>query len=378
MFSLSESFLLSCLVQSFFLILYLLHPARITNRRTQLLVILLLSLNFGHFETLLFSTRYVRSHPEWAYIGTLFFLFYPSAFLLYTQSLIDRKFIFEWAHLKHVLFPGAIGLLFFVEYYLLPHDQKIYFLKEGNWFSMIGSPFLAIIIHLVILSYLFIVLRNLKRFGITLKHFFSNIEDKQHTWLRYLTIGFVFTWCGSLFFCLVAHVFMDGDIEHLTIQFRGITGVLFTNYIMIFSLKQPEIISEVAIDLEKHTKSEEDKHQVEEPVFLNNLHTFMLSEKPYLNPNLSLDLLAKALNVKPRFLSERLNRDAKANFYEFVSHFRIEEAKERLQRAPSSQSILDIMLGVGFNSKSVFNSAFKKATGLTPRQFRLSNSSKPK
>ena len=47
------------------------------------------------------------------------------------------------------------------------------------------------------------------------------------------------------------------------------------------------------------------------------------------------------------------------------------EAKRRLSDPANADNILQVMYEAGFNSKSVFNTAFKKATGMTPTQYRL-------
>jgi AraC-like DNA-binding protein len=57
------------------------------------------------------------------------------------------------------------------------------------------------------------------------------------------------------------------------------------------------------------------------------------------------------------------------NFYEFINNYRIKEAKEIL-KTDKEQTISDVFLAVGFNSKSVFNTFFKKNTGMTPSEFR--------
>ena len=59
------------------------------------------------------------------------------------------------------------------------------------------------------------------------------------------------------------------------------------------------------------------------------------------------------------------------NFYNFINEFRIEAAKEILQD-PSSKgkNILQIAYEVGFNSKSAFNTYFKRLTGKTPSAYR--------
>lgn len=64
-----------------------------------------------------------------------------------------------------------------------------------------------------------------------------------------------------------------------------------------------------------------------------------------------------------------INRGFECNFFEFVSGYWVEEAKARLAE-DGGDTILQVMLNCGFNSKSVFNTAFKKRTGLTPCEYR--------
>ncbi len=94
-------------------------------------------------------------------------------------------------------------------------------------------------------------------------------------------------------------------------------------------------------------------------------------EKLYKDPGLSAVSLADALNISPSDLTLYLNRVLKKNFNQYITDYRIEESK-RLFNAPSAakMTIEQVMLKSGFNSKSVFNTAFKKKTGLTPSQFR--------
>ena len=97
----------------------------------------------------------------------------------------------------------------------------------------------------------------------------------------------------------------------------------------------------------------------------------MVKQKPYLNPDLNLDNLAETLSIPTRNLSQIINVAFNQNFFDFISDYRIHEARRVLSDpAYKKQTILDILYEVGFNSKSSFNQLFKKKTGMTPSEFR--------
>lgn len=84
---------------------------------------------------------------------------------------------------------------------------------------------------------------------------------------------------------------------------------------------------------------------------------------------LNLRSLSRSINEKAHYVSQVINQDLNTSFYEFVSLHRIERAKQILVHAPD-QTVLEIALAVGFNSKSTFNTAFRRHTGVTPREYR--------
>jgi ligand-binding sensor domain-containing protein/AraC-like DNA-binding protein len=97
----------------------------------------------------------------------------------------------------------------------------------------------------------------------------------------------------------------------------------------------------------------------------------MADEKPHLDPDLTLAGLAERLGVPPKHLSQVINDRIGLNFSDFVNRQRVEEARRRLlDPAQRDQKLLAIAFSCGFNSKSVFNAAFKKFTGLSPTEFR--------
>jgi len=94
------------------------------------------------------------------------------------------------------------------------------------------------------------------------------------------------------------------------------------------------------------------------------------THKPYLDPDLSLRNLAKQIDIHPNHLSWILNQGIGKNFNEFINQFRIETFKSiALEHENKKLSIEGMAYESGFNSKTVFNTFFKKETGLTPTQY---------
>lgn len=106
---------------------------------------------------------------------------------------------------------------------------------------------------------------------------------------------------------------------------------------------------------------------------INGLEELMQTEKVFLNPELSLRLLASFLNVHPNLLSRVINSSIGKNYNDYINALRISYFK-KLVLDPANQniSLLGLAYESGFNSKTVFNTAFKKQTGMTPKEFQNS------
>ena len=102
---------------------------------------------------------------------------------------------------------------------------------------------------------------------------------------------------------------------------------------------------------------------------LLKLQVIMTSDKPFLRPDFSLPDLAQKLNVSVHTLSQVINDGLGKSFFEMVAGFRVDEAKQLLKDQPNIK-IEEIAEQVGYNSKSSFNTTFKKLTGKTPSEYR--------
>ncbi|MEO9476249.1 MAG: helix-turn-helix domain-containing protein [Cyclobacteriaceae bacterium] len=103
------------------------------------------------------------------------------------------------------------------------------------------------------------------------------------------------------------------------------------------------------------------------------LRAFVSSERPFLNPALTLRALAEQLEIHPNQLSWLLNEFVGKNFNEFINHERIAHFKKLVVDPDNSHiSLIGLAYESGFNSKTVFNTAFKKAEGMTPKEYQKS------
>lgn len=100
-----------------------------------------------------------------------------------------------------------------------------------------------------------------------------------------------------------------------------------------------------------------------------SLDLVMREQQLYLNPNLSLALLAKKVGKLQTTVSQAINENLGKSFNLYVNEFRIQHARDLLL----SESRMNMELVAersGFNSSSTFFAAFKKTTGQTPASYR--------
>lgn len=101
------------------------------------------------------------------------------------------------------------------------------------------------------------------------------------------------------------------------------------------------------------------------------LDELMRSEKPYLEDDLTLPLLAERLGVAPQLLSQLLNQTLGSSFHDYIADHRVRDVMRCLHDpAFDQQTILQIATDAGFRSKSAFHDAFKRITGTTPGRYR--------
>ena len=138
----------------------------------------------------------------------------------------------------------------------------------------------------------------------------------------------------------------------------------------IFKKSIAEILGDsiVVEPIRKYKKSlfsSEDLHK-----YKDRLNLLMLEEKLYLDPELTLRSLAEFMNLPPNHLSQLLNLGFNQNFADYINSYRLTEFKQKLASDAAHQlTLLALAYDSGFNSKTVFNTFFKKKVGTTPKDY---------
>jgi len=218
-----------------------------------------------------------------------------------------------------------------------------------------------------VLSYL-----KLKQREKVVEENFSNTNRINLNWLRYAIIG-------------IASVFITAALvsifrEMLGFEFSFNADILFYSIIVSFvvfvgysGIRQQDLFSNTTIREEElvKTESEYKKSSLKQDVAITKhgeLLELMKEDKPFLNPKLTLTELSQSLSVSTNHLSQIINQYEEVNFHDFVNKYRVEEF---IQNAQSNKnfSLLAHAYDSGFNSKSTFNSVFKKFKSVTPSQY---------
>ncbi len=215
-----------------------------------------------------------------------------------------------------------------------------------------------------------VAIRQMQRFDTQIKATYSNVDKLKLDWMRYCATGFVLVWIIGLI-CFFCGILGYSQVASKLGTVNNIPPLILVTCMVVFSQSVANI-AEVTLPLEhENTK---DSTWEESPEIIEQLNNLMLNIKVYQDPDLRLEGLADSLGVSERRVSMIINRHHNKNFYDFVNEYRVMDAAEQLKRHDAkSKTIQRVFEDAGFNSKSTFNTLFKKITGQTPSDFRKSS-----
>ena len=310
------------------------------------------------------------------------FAYYLDAALLYfyVKSLIFRDFHIRSKDYYHLIPISLFAIFMALAFFRYPLGQRLDWIN--NEIFVYSTAYITSDLFCKVLRVVYCVacFRLILKYKDLLKATHSNIEKVGVSWLKLLVVGFLAVTLmeASLAVAKVIGLVISFNFHQVDlpiIEFIGLSGY-YVSFLLVCTLVFTSMRYFANFEAIRQKKEpEQTKKPVQEkllnPEYAGKIDALMRSDKPYLLADITLDILAEKLAIPARDLSMIINRHFDNNFYEFINNYRIEEAKKILiDPKNKDKTITDVYLEVGFNSKSVFNTFFKKIVGQTPSEYR--------
>lgn len=301
-----------------------------------------------------------------------FFLLYGPLIYFYVLGVVFMDLKLKPKHFLHLI-PFALYLVYLAYSFIsVEAEQRNLFSQRVSSGTLPAWIYLAgISVYLYIFAYLWLAYTTVRSYRKVIKTKFSSLNEVNLNWLSFIIRSF-----ATITVIAMVHNVIPALHNIIVLYASLILLLLFTFYfinrVLLKALNQPEIFAGIEFKdvAEKYKGSGLNKTEVEN--YYSKLQLILENEKLYLDPQLMLQDLADKLQVSPKTLSQVINQSTGKNFFDFINAYRCEEVKMIMAGADPKVTVLEIMYEAGFNSKSSFNSEFKKRNGVTPTEFRKS------
>jgi len=359
----------------------LLFSKKINHTANVVLGIAMLALSFDVFHSAYILFSYYFEFPHYIGITYAFPFLYGPIFYIYTKLISSGENTFNPKYYLHFI-PFVLVVIYgLVFVYFRSAEFKLTLIDNESGSAVPGLEIINYLKPIHGIIYVLLTIKVLRGYNSAIKTSYSNIEKINLNWLRHLTIGLTVIW-SIVVLSYIANILSERTVKLDYWIYMAASVLIYS--IGYLSLLQPQIFSAVN---QKPEDKADDKLKImsgggttyqrsglsdhDAQSYLQNLQDTMERDKPYLNSDLTLRELADSLSMSTHNLSEILNTRLNKNFYDFINHYRVEEVKRRLTGSESKYySLIAIAYDSGFNSKSAFNTIFKKQTGTTPSQYR--------
>lgn len=293
----------------------------------------------------------------------------PPTVYFYVASLTDhiKKYNSSEKIIPHYIFTIILLVIniFSIVYFQLEdnHNEAAYKLCQQVWnFSNFGA--LLFVFPLLNVFHLY------KSFKIYINHrkqveeVFSYDQDVSLKWMLIFLLGYISF--------IISFYVLDQESSPIVVYIPLVLYLVFIGFrgnkqhrVRFTTTEEDATLEEVITE----TETEADLKKREE--LKAHLVTYMETETPYTNNQLTIYQLAKMLGTNSSYLSVLLNKDFEMNFTSFINSYRIEKSKEIL-KSPTYNNYTIEAIGhmAGFKSKSAFNRWFKIMTNSTPSNYR--------
>lgn len=297
-------------------------------------------------------------------------------FYLYVLSVCFYDFKLKTKHLIHIRPFIIANLVLYPRFYAVNLNSKIGFLQNNS--GLLEIKFTHILLHIQIVAYIiavFILLRKAKKLYL---ENYAGTSIKSLNWLFEFSLALTFFYSIAL----LKNVFKFTDYPDISEWLKiglFVFELIIISWYLFKALNNPELfrtidsklklVSDIILEEKKNESPTENVKELDSE--LMKLRIYMEEKKPFLNPSLTIQNISDEIEIPVRDLSLLINHKLGQHFFDFINTYRIEYAMTILKDGTrNKETILEILYEVGFNSKSSFNTAFKKHTDFTPTEYR--------
>lgn len=213
---------------------------------------------------------------------------------------------------------------------------------------------------------LFITLSHIRSYRIWCENNYSSME--------HIDVQWIIRYCFMLILVAANYAYMctgHGHNRAFTQQWFIVFMLGYSTEQILFRRNPWEMVHSTEDSSSETDVPEPDDAPTSDEAAMTNrqaLEQWMEHDKPYLNPDFRLIDLQQVLPMNRTYLSQFIHTEYNCSFYQFVGHYRVEEAK-RMMREHPDMKIATVATRCGFSSPVVFTRIFSAFTGKTPSEW---------
>ncbi len=382
--------------QGFFLSLMLALLKRGNRQANRILAALVFVISVALASTLLLYPAVYTAVPYLIRISDPMRLLFAPLIFLYVVSLtggqVNKRSLLHFT-------PFALYVLYLIPtFYVLPFAERISFITEAQAGKSFSYNVYLVARALYFVLYLGLSFRVLRQYSSRIQDLFSSVERINFSWLRNVLVAMAIWWVPQFITTLSPFFgYLNLPVVNMIIGFLGALWMYLLGYVAFLKADPfvnvtspivPMSATQAAQLAAQHEQYEQHERAIlnisrqgfdaresasvspESAILLEQFKLFMETEKPFLDSELNLQKLSEQIGVPAYRLSQMMNSHLHQNFFDVINQYRVEEWKRLMSEGPTSGTIQELAFQVGFNSKSSFNTAFKKHTGRTPSEYR--------
>ncbi len=366
------SLIVAAILQGFWLSFFILGTEKFNTKASKFLGLLILAVTLTQLQYFLGEIGIITGRQLNAIHLPYEFLQAPFLYFFVTYYINPNKNVYNLE--KALFIPAAFFLTLTLGY------KIIAFTTNENWeehpvlraLAYFNSHYGEIANIVVLLTVVILLLFTIFKFKRNAQSYNTTTIDAEFLWLKILlfTILIVLIFYSYYIF----QFFIDENASYFIVDITVSILIYLLGYIGIHKLniiKERESIRSFNRTLrQSYAIVENSKNE-----HITKIEEILSNDKRFLDPNLSAETLAEELQLSKSHLSRIFNNEMKVSFTDYINTLRVEEAKKYLLNPEfSNYTLVAIGLEAGFNSKTTFNTTFKKITGQTPSEFRKSAS----